>query len=242
LHYLPFHALFGPIGPLLTEYEISYLPGANFIQYGRSQTPQNSRLSAIGHSFNGTLPFAVDEASTIGELWPGTLFLEEEATLANIKEAARQSQILHLAAHADFRPDNPLFSGLALADGWLTTLDIFNMKINASLVTLSACQTGRSVISGGDELLGLMRAFLSSGARSLALTLWPVEDRSTAVFMKKFYTNLSNGLSKGESLQQAQLAFLNAPETGPHEPKNLCQHPYFWAPFFLVGHAGKLQG
>ena len=76
-------------------------------------------------------------------------------------------RVLHLATHADFRPDNPLFSGLALADGWLTTLDIFNLRLDASLVTLSACQTGRSVIGGGDELLGLMRSFLAAGAASL---------------------------------------------------------------------------
>ncbi len=240
LHYLPFHALFGPNGPLLSTYEISYLPGANFIRYGRTQPSQNTSMFAVGHSFNGTLPFAVDEASVVGDLWSGELLLEEEATLANTKEAAKQSQILHLAAHADFRPDNPLFSGLALADGWLTTLDIFNLKLNTSLVTLSACQTGRSVISGGDELLGLMRAFLSSGAFSLALTLWPVEDRSTAVFMKNFYTNLANGRSKGESLRQAQLTFFNMQGDDTQEVNDLYQHPYFWAPFFLVGHAGNL--
>ena len=241
LHYLPFHALLESTLPLLATYEISYLPGANFIQYGRCQTTKQPGLFAVGHSFNGTLPHALEEATTIGQIWPGTVWLEQDATVANIKEAAENSQILHLAAHADFRPDNPLFSGLALADGWLTTLDIFNLKLNASLVTLSACQTGRSVISGGDELLGLMRAFLSSGASSLALTLWPVEDRSTAVFMKNFYTNLVNGLSKGDSLRQAQLQFLDVPENGPAEQQALYQHPYFWAPFFLVGHAGQLQ-
>lgn len=241
LHYLPFHALFGPKGPLLTKYEISYLPGANFLQYGRNHTEQQLNMFAVGHSFNGTLPFATEEATAIGKLWPGTLLLEEEATLANTKKVASQSQILHLAAHADFRPDNPLFSGLALADGWLTTLDIFNLKLNASLVTLSACQTGRSAISGGDELLGLMRAFLAAGASSLALTLWPVEDRSTAVFMKSFYGNLAHGLSKGESLRRAQLAFIQPPENNAQAMNPLYQHPYFWAPFFLVGHAGCLN-
>ncbi len=236
LHYLPFHALYGPNGPLLTEYEISYLPSTNFIQYGRTHTHQNGQMVAVGNSYHGALPFAIQEATAIGNLWSGNLLLEEAATLANIKEAAQQGQIVHLATHADFRPDNPLFSGLALADGWLTTLDIFNLKLNASLVTLSACQTGRSVISGGDELLGLMRAFLASGASSLALTLWPVEDQSTAVFMQNFYANLLNGRTKGDALRQAQLNFLNTGE----QPQNPYQHPYFWAPFFLVGHAGKL--
>lgn len=236
LHYLPFHALYGPNGPLLTEYEISYLPSTSFIQYGRTPINQNRKLYAIGNSYNGALPFAIQEATAIGELWSGNLLLEDAATVANLKEAAQQGQLLHLATHADFRSDNPLFSGLALADGWLTTLDIFNLKLNASLVTLSACQTGRSVISGGDELLGLMRAFLASGASSLALTLWPVEDRSTAVFMQSFYAYLLNGRRKGDALRQAQVDFLNTTQ----QPQNPYQHPYFWAPFFLVGHAGAL--
>ncbi|MCA9955148.1 MAG: CHAT domain-containing protein, partial [Anaerolineales bacterium] len=236
LHYLPFHALYGPNGPLLTEHEISYLPSTSFIQYGRNHTNQSLKLYAVGNSYNGALPFATQEATAIGNLWSGEMLLEEAATLANIREAAQQGQILHLATHADFRPDNPLFSGLALADGWLTTLDIFNLKLNASLVTLSACQTGRSVISGGDELLGLMRAFLASGASSLALTLWPVEDQSTAVFMQNFYEQMLNGRTKGDALRQAQLDFLNNTQTS----QNPYQHPYFWAPFFLVGHAGNL--
>lgn len=236
LHYLPFHALYGPNGPLLTEYEISYLPSTRFIQYGRTATTQNLKLYAVGNSYNGALPFATQEATAIGNLWSGTLLLEEAATVANLKEAAQQGQLLHLATHADFRPDNPLFSGLALADGWLTTLDIFNLKLNASLVTLSACQTGRSVISGGDELLGLMRAFLASGASSLALTLWPVEDQSTAVFMQHFYAQMLNGRTKGDALRQAQLNFLNTAQ----QSQTPYQHPYFWAPFFLVGHAGAL--
>lgn len=240
LHYLPFHALFNGEHALLTEYEVSYLPGASFLSYGRNAKPTNQGLFAVGHSFNGKLPFTINEAKTIGSLWSGNILLEDEATLENVQNAAKQSQILHLAAHAEFRPDNPLFSGLTLADGWLTTLDIFNLKINASLVTLSACQTGRSVIGGGDELLGLMRAFLSSGASSLILTLWAVEDRSTSNLMEKFYSNLANGLSKGEALRQAQLAFLHSQDSDNQGLNNLYQHPYFWAPFFLVGDAGKL--
>ena len=101
--------------------------------------------------------------------------------------------MLHLATHGDFRADNPLFSGLALADGSLTTLDCFNLRLRASLVTLSGCQTGRSVVSGGDELLGLTRALLSAGAASLVLSLWAVEDISTARLMEAFYRNLAAG-------------------------------------------------
>jgi CHAT domain-containing protein len=120
--------------------------------------------------------------------------------------------------------------GLALADGWLTTLDIFNWRLQASLVTLSACQTGRSVVAGGDELLGLMRAFLAAGAASLVASLWAVEDRSTALLMENFYRQLAAGAGKGAALRAAQLSLLDGAYV----------HPYYWAPFFLVGDAGPL--
>ena len=169
----------------------------------------------------------------------GRVFVEDEATLAQVQEAAAECHILHLAAHGDFRPDNPLFSGLALADGWLTTLDIFNLHLGASLVTLSACQTGRSVVSGGDELLGLMRAFLSAGAASLVLSLWAVEDRSTARLMETFYEKMAEGYTKAAALRCAQLQFIEG-RCGDGETATSCTHPYFWAPFFLVGDAGVL--
>jgi CHAT domain-containing protein len=126
---------------------------------------------------------------------------------------------------------------LTLAGGWLTTLDIFTLRLNASLVTLSACQTGRNVVAGGDELLGLMRAFLSAGAASLVLSLWAVEDRSTEMFMTEFYWRLHAGEAKGKALRHAQITFIR--EQGAAQD-GAYHHPYFWAPFFLVGNAGPL--
>jgi CHAT domain-containing protein len=107
-------------------------------------------MLALGNSFNGRLPHAVEEARSVAELWGGTALVEEQANLDALHQYAGRCRLLHLAAHAEFRADNPLFSGLALSGGWLTTLDIFNLRLNADLVTLSACQTGRSVVGGGD--------------------------------------------------------------------------------------------
>jgi CHAT domain-containing protein len=190
----------------------------------------------VGHSHGGRLPHALQEARSVAALLGGQLLVEDQATLTELERIAPQCRILHLAAHGDFRPDNPLFSGLCLSDGWLTTLDIFNLRLQASLVTLSACQTGRNVIGGGDELLGLMRAFLSAGAASLVLSLWAVEDRSTAQLMETFYQELAEGSPKGQALRCAQLQFLQKP--GKQELAK--SHPYFWAPFFLVGNVGPL--
>jgi CHAT domain-containing protein len=235
LHYLPFQTLHDGRAHLLERHEVCYLPGASFLRYCREAQPADDGLLAVGHSYEGRLFHAVREAQAVAHLWQGQAVLEDAATLAQIRKQAPRSRILHLATHGDFRPDNPLFSGLALADGWLTTLDIFTLRLRASLVTLSACQTGRSVVGGGDELLGLMRAFLSAGAASLVSTLWAVEDRSTAQLMHTFYQKLAQGWTKGSALRQAQLQFIHGqPEAEKY------RHPYFWGPFFLVGDAGPL--
>jgi CHAT domain-containing protein len=237
LHYLPFHALHDSTSFLLERHEISYLPSASFLRYCREAQPAISGLLAIGHSSNGYLPHTVHEARTIAALFDGQTLLEDQATMAKVRQGVFDCQTIHLAAHGDFRSDNPLFSGLALADGWLTTLDIFNLQLQASLVTLSACQTGRNVVGGGDELLGLMRAFLSAGAASLVLTCWAVEDHSTASLMETFYRMMAQGSTKGQALRHAQLGLLR--EEDSQEDADY-SHPYFWAPFFLVGDAGPL--
>jgi CHAT domain-containing protein/tetratricopeptide (TPR) repeat protein len=242
LHYLPFQSLYAGDKYLIDCHEINYLPGASMLRYLAARQPVHGPLSALGHSYQGALPFTVHEANAIAAMWqdlcgPGQsrLFLEEGATLENLRRIASDSRILHLATHGDFRLDNPLFSGLALEDGWLTTLEIFNLRLNASLVTLSACQTGRNVIGGGEELLGLMRAMLAAGAASLLSTLWAVDDRSTAQLMTGFYRRLADGESKGAALCQAQLEMLHADAgAGPY------RHPYYWAPFYLVGDAGPV--
>jgi len=240
LHYLPFHALHDGQAYLLERHEISYLPNASFLRYCREASLASSGVVAIGHSNEGRLPHAVREAHTIAALMGGQALLEDRATLAHIQQAVLNCRVVHLATHGDFRPDNPLFSGLALTDGWLTTLDIFGLRLKASLVTLSACQTGRSVVGGGDELLGLMRAFLSAGAASLALSLWAVEDCSTARLMETFYGKMIEGRTKGAALRDAQLQFIAGRTKGGDVQAVNYTHPYFWAPFFLVGDTGPL--
>jgi len=135
-----------------------------------------------------------------------------------------QADLVHLACHAQFRPDNPLFSSLQLGDGWLTVRDTYKLTLNCGLVTLSACDTGVNAVAPGDELIGLARGFLSAGSPSVLLSLWTVDDEATAQLMMKFYEDLSNTESPSKSLRRAQIKLL--------EEKS---HPFFWSPFFLVG-------
>lgn len=244
LHYLPFHALFDGQHYLLESYEVSYLPCGSLLHFCRPKQTRSTGAMAIGYSYGNRLPHAQNEATRVADILQGRAMVEEQATLALLQDQTLDVAVLHLATHGQFRADNSLFSGLALADGWLTTLDIFDLHLKTSLVTVSACQTGRNVIGGGDELLGLSRAFLYAGSASLLMSLWSVEDRSTAQLMELFYQKLAAGWGKAAALRYAQRSFIEQAKPGLSEEdaviKKCFAHPYFWAPFFLIGDSGSL--
>jgi CHAT domain-containing protein len=238
LHYLPFHALFDGERYLLEQREVSYMPSSSLLRLTHRREGGGLRTASalvVGHSLNGALPHALAEARRVaGRLPASTSLLEGEATRSNLEARARTAGIIHLATHGEFRIDAPLFSTLYLADGPLTATDVFNLELDASLVTLSACQSGVSGIGAGDELVGFSRAFLYAGTASLLMSLWRVEDQATASMMDRFYEGLLQGQRKPAALRQAQLALLSGDEGEAY------RHPFFWAPFFLIGDRGEL--
>jgi CHAT domain-containing protein len=250
LHYLPFHALYSPEGKyLIEEYSVSYLSSASLLQFttakrkakgdlsavlaqaGLSAVAQAGRVLAFGNPDLGdpsmNLRFAELEAREVQRLYPqSTVLLKKEATEEKGKSLSPQHDIIHFATHAELREEDPLSSAILLAkegkeDGRLEVREVFGMELNASLVVLSACETGLGKLSSGDELVGLTRAFIYAGTPSVMASLWKVEDSSTATLMGSFYKNLRT-MSKVEALRQAQLELIRG-------------HPYFWAPFILVG-------
>jgi CHAT domain-containing protein len=121
-----------------------------------------------------------------------------------------------------------------LADGKLNAIDAFGLNLHGcELVTLSGCETGLALTGGGDEQLGLGRAFLAAGASSLVMSLWQVEDNATNELMQLFYRKLMDGDSKVQALRAAQCSLLHA--SPPAQ-----SHPYFWAAFRLVGDTAPL--
>ncbi len=147
-----------------------------------------------------------------------------DATLEHLRSAAADCGLLHLAAHGLFRPEAPLLSSIHLADQWMAVQDVYDLDLKASLVTLSACETGLGHDEGGDEMVGLVRGFLHAGARSLLVSLWMVDDKSMTDLMIRFYTHWLAGKTKSQALRQAQLDIM-----GQYE------HPYYWSPLVLVG-------
>jgi CHAT domain-containing protein len=171
------------------------------------------------------IPLVQREIETLEKIFRKAKTLSgKDATFAAYTKNAPQFDALHLACHGQFRPENPLFSSLHLADGWITVRDICAQRLNAGLVTLSACETGLNEIFAGDEILGLARGFLTAGALSLVLSLWTVNDEATTALMREFYTQLRAGKETSKALQLAQCSFIR---------ENA--HPYFWSPFLLIG-------
>jgi len=231
-HAVPFHALHDGTQYLIERGEIVTCPSSDLLQScnqraARTSTGGNGRALVMAYSDGGQLPCVLDEARAVASLLPGTCLLEEDATRDALIAAAPRHRILHLAAHGAARLDNPTFAHLRLADGQLSATDVFNLALDGALVTLSACETGRGVVVGGDELVGLSRGFLFAGATTLVQSLWRVEDEATARLMTHFYRALRAGQHRGAALREAQLALLHE---GGH-----AGHPYFWAPFQLVG-------
>ena len=117
-----------------------------------------------------------------------------------------------------------MFSAIRLGDAFLSLFDLYQLRLPVELITLSGCSTGLNVVAAGDELLGLARGLLHAGAQSLVLSLWDVHDHSTKEFMIAFYSRLQQGLSNPLALQSAMI-----------ELRERCPHPYYWAPFTLIG-------
>jgi CHAT domain-containing protein len=246
LHNLPFHALYDGSHFLIEDYQVNYLPASSILTH--FSTPidkQNHSLTdtkmpakpplVFGFSGNGHLQRVLDEVRTIATLLDGQSYIEGEATITHLIEQAPGSPIIHLATHGHSRLDAPNFSYVRLADGQLNAIDAFSLNLKGcELVTLSGCETGLALSGGGDEQLGLGRAFLAAGAPSLVMSLWPVEDNATNELMQLFYHYLLKGESKVQALRAAQCSLL-------HRAESIYTHPYFWAAFRLVGDVGPLH-
>jgi CHAT domain-containing protein/tetratricopeptide (TPR) repeat protein len=233
LHGLPFHAFFDGEGCFLDRYEVVYAPSASVWYTGVKNSLERKGRRGLS-SLNGALVIGVPgpgiervsaEVEDIARLLPtAEVYVGKDATVEAFNRSAAAANVIHLATHALFREDNPLFSGLRMADGWVLARDLYNMKLDCDLATLSACRTGVTYVEPGDELFGLVRGFLSAGARTVAASLWPAADAATAALMTRFYALLSEGMSKATALRAAQ-----------REIRDEYPHPYHWAAFALVG-------
>jgi CHAT domain-containing protein/TolA-binding protein len=227
LHYLPFQALHDGESFLMDCYDISFAPSAAVYALCHLRRGAPGKGSVILGVPDAHAPLIKDEVESVHQVLPNSeLFLGEAANHDVFYGRAQSSRIIHIATHGTFRPDNPMFSGVRLGDGYLYLYELYNLRFSAELLALSGCATGLNVVADGDELLGLIRGALYAGARSLLLTLWEVNDRSATMFMTAFYKLLQGATSKAMALTQAA-----------REVREKYPHPYHWAPFVIVGKA-----
>lgn len=228
LHLLPFHALWDGADYLLSRFEIAYAPSASVAVRCAAAPALPPQPSLAGLAITDpSIPHARREVQTAATHFTHSqLFLDADAGRAGLRQAAAQADVLHMATHGLFRPDNPFFSALKLADGWLDVREIYRLPLSAGLVVLSACESGAGQVRGGDEVIGLARGFLGAGAAALVVSLWNVHDAGAVGLMDDFYRHLTGGAGArpAAALVAAQR---QAAQSG--------QHPYFWAPFVAIG-------
>ena len=225
LHSLPFHALHSAGRYLCDDFSISYAPSASVYALcaGRDAT-SNAASLVIGIPDAAAPEIEIEVRRASAALPDARLLIGADATEAALRKYGPSSRFIHIATHGMFRRENPMFSSIRLGDSDVSLYDLCQVPLSAELVTLSGCSTGRNVVLSGDELVGLLRGLFYAGAQGILVSLWDVHDRSTAEFMTAFYNGLQRCPNKAEALRSAM-----------QELRREYRHPYYWAPFVLVG-------
>jgi CHAT domain-containing protein len=239
LHHVPFHALCDDGVYLVERHIISYTPSATVLALCTRPAAGGEDVVVMGHA-DQNLERIAAEIEAVANLFPEAELLRgADATAAGLIEKAPRCRMLHLAAHARFRSDRTMLSSFSLADRRLTLAEIVRLRLRAELVTLSACETGRGRQYGAN-LISLAGGFLGAGARSLLVSLWRVDDESTARLMEAFYRDLRGGSGRAAALRTAQLELLTLGRDRPGSYGRY-RHPAYWAPFALIGEWGALS-
>ncbi|WP_290797845.1 CHAT domain-containing protein [Flavihumibacter sp. UBA7668] len=200
----------------------------------------NSDSAAIDPYYLNLLrqPFTLQAAKKIGKLLNHDLFAGQDALESVVKTNAAAYSILHLGTHAEVNHSAPLQSRFYMAkpvpldssgkdDGYLHAYEIYGLPLQADLAVLTACETGQGNWVGGEGVISLAHSFMYAGCPSVVMSLWKIDEKSSAEIITNFYKELANGSSKSEALRQAKLQHI--------KEASAQSHPYFWAGMTLVG-------
>lgn len=247
LNYIPFSALItneSSYNYLVEDYAISYANSATLLLQLQEKKQNNKSALAFAPSFNDSnlleLPNNKKEAQNVLSYFSGELYSNDNATLENFYANNSKYSVLHLATHAIYDDKTPEYSYLAFTnednkEHSLYVRDLYNLELNADLVTLSACESGIGKLNRGEGLMSLARGFYFSGVNSISSTLWKVNDASSTKLMDTFYKALSEKKNKNEAIKEAQLNFLNK------NRQNKLSHPYYWSGFIVSGNTNPIN-
>ncbi len=231
-HRLPLHALTIDGNPFIERWAVAYAPSISVLDSTLARSRTNGATLVMGY-----------DPSNVSRKQPATAIYQEAYEVAehfnrstldradseSLKERGPSSRLIHISCHGSFDPRDPLNSGVYLADGVFTARDWLELRLQADLVTLSACESGIIKSDAGDDLLGLVRAVLFAGAASVLTTLASVDAEKTRNWMIKFYRSVwtADGTQIVDKATAFRLATLEVMSENPD--------PYLWAPFALVG-------
>ena len=231
LHLLPF-ALLRKNHYLIEDYQLIYNPNLFSFKFcmdkANKNSKENSKLVAFASPEEGEFE---KELKYISDFFENPIIKTgSNSSKENFYQLSSLGDFIHIACHGEFNENEPLKSCLHFSyegdfNNYLFADNIFDLNLNSKLVTLSACETGLSKLSSGEDLIGFVRAFMFAGTSNLLVTLWKVPDLATYDLMKSFYKRIIK-LGISESLRQAQLELLNHKEYSD---------PYFWAGSILFG-------
>ncbi|MBL7787090.1 MAG: CHAT domain-containing protein [Chitinophagales bacterium] len=199
------------------------------------QTETSTTRSSLGQ-----LPHAPVEALNIADLMKGEAYLNKQATLSNFWKVSQKYSIIHLAMHGIIDDDNPLNSKLAFnkdinkAPCYLTAADLYGQQLKATMVVLSACNSGNGTLKRSEGIMSLARAFAFAGCHSLVMSLWNLSDEPTSVIMQNFYHHLKLGKPKDIALQNAKIDYFT-------QQKFNTRYPVNWGSFVLVGNIHAIE-
>lgn len=188
------------------------------------------------------LPFARIEVQYISDLLSGELLLGKDANKKNILNSIEKYDIIHIAAHTEINELNPLSSKFHLynnpnldeEDESLFLSRIYSLQLNAKMAVLSSCNTGTGKLQKGEGIISFARAFKFAGCTSVIMSLWDIDDISTASIMKDFYTELKKNKPKDVALREAKLAYLE-------KSNSKTAAPVFWAGTVPIGNLDELE-
>lgn len=253
LAYLPFEALLTevPTSPesfknypyLIHRHAISYREAAMLPQVHRAKAPRRSLLAVAPDYRNHAtglppLTFNTAEMESVAGIWSRSVALSaSEATASRFSQLAPRHSILHISAHGVVNNQFPEYSFLAFSSTTdsaeaqvMYVSEMSLLPLSADLTVLSACQTARGPFFRGEGIFSMARAWLTAGSKSVAASLWNIDDYQTAGLMGHFHAHLKQGLRKDEALRQAKTSMI---QSGDH----LRAHPYYWAGMVLHGDA-----
>ncbi len=222
LHHVPLAALEIAGEAIIAACPLAVVPSARVaarILERRSIAP--AKLG-VGGAAPANLPEIRGELEAIAGRFPAAE-LVEQARIADVQHLLESCEAVHLASHGAFQPFFPAGSGIRLADGWLTALDLVQLRLKARFVSIGSCASGQVAVTAGEELMGVVRALFEGGTDAALLAPGALDDRIARQTAQQFYDQILE-LGPGESLRQTLLALR-------HEHP----HPALWAAFQLYG-------